>query len=146
MATNIDKALYQQPTGIEELAQDESPLEIEIVDPEEVNIGIDGMEIRIKTGQEDEEGFSDNLAEYMDDGALESLAGDWGPTPNGRPSAPKSCWRSCVIGSGAKPPTSRLLFRLPGCRSPSAAPAHVIQSIPQKMTRSRCARIPYPWG
>ena len=76
MATNIDKALYQQPTGIEELAQDESPLEIEIVDPEEVNIGIDGMEIQIKPGREDEEGFSDNLAEYMDDGALQSLAGD----------------------------------------------------------------------
>ncbi len=77
MATNIDKALYQQPTGIEELAQDESPLEIEIVDPEEVNIGIDGMEISIKPGQEDEEeGFGDNLAEYMDDGALQSLAGD----------------------------------------------------------------------
>ena len=34
MATNIDKALYQQPLGIEELAQGESPLEIEIVDPE----------------------------------------------------------------------------------------------------------------
>ena len=30
MATNIDKALFQQPLGIEELAQEESPLEIEI--------------------------------------------------------------------------------------------------------------------
>ena len=76
MATNIDKALYQQPTGIEELAQDESEIEIEIVDPEEVNIGIDGLEIQIKPGEEDEEGFSDNLAEYIDDGALQSLAGD----------------------------------------------------------------------
>ena len=77
MATNIDKALYQQPTGIEELAQQESPLEIEIVDPEEVTIGMDGLEITMKPGEGDaEEGFDDNLAEYIDDGALQSLAGD----------------------------------------------------------------------
>ena len=42
MATNIDKALYQQPMGIDEAAMGESPLEIEIVDPEEVTIGMDG--------------------------------------------------------------------------------------------------------
>jgi len=77
MATNIDKALYQQPTGIEELAQQESPLEIEIVDPEEVTIGMDGLEITMKPGEGDaEEGFDDNFAEYIDDGALQSLAGD----------------------------------------------------------------------
>jgi hypothetical protein len=34
MATNIDKALYQAPEGIESLAQDAEPIEIEIVDPE----------------------------------------------------------------------------------------------------------------
>jgi hypothetical protein len=76
MATNIDKALYQQPVGIEELAQEESPLEIEIVDPEEVTIGMDGLEIKIKPDADGEEDFSDNLAEYIDDGALQSLAGD----------------------------------------------------------------------
>ena len=39
MATNIDKALYTQPQGIEDLAQDQpDDFEIEIVDPEEVNI------------------------------------------------------------------------------------------------------------
>ena len=76
MATNIDKALFQQPVGIEELAQQESPLEIEIVDPEEVTIGMDGLEIKIKPDEDDEEDFSDNLAEYMDDGAMQSLAGD----------------------------------------------------------------------
>jgi len=76
MATNIDKALFQQPVGIEELAQDESPIEIEIVDPEEVTIGLDGMELQIGKEAPEEEGFSDNLAEYIDDGALQSLAGD----------------------------------------------------------------------
>jgi len=76
MATNIDKALYQQPVGIEELAQEESPIEIEIVDPEEVTIGIDGMEITMRPGDDTEEGFDDNLAEYVDEAALQSLAGD----------------------------------------------------------------------
>jgi hypothetical protein len=76
MATNIDKALFQQPVGIEELAQQESPLEIEIVDPEEVTIGMDGLEIKIKPDEDGEEAFGDNLAEYMDDGAMQSLAGD----------------------------------------------------------------------
>ena len=77
MATNIDKALYQQPMGIDALGEQESPLEIEIVDPEEVTIGMDGLEITLKPGEDDdEEGFSDNLAEYIKDGALQSLAGD----------------------------------------------------------------------
>ena len=76
MATNIDKALFQQPRGIEELAQEESPLEIEIVDPEEVTIGMDGLEITVGKEAPEEEGFGDNLAEYVDDGALQSLAGD----------------------------------------------------------------------
>ena len=78
MATNIDKALYQQPVGIDALAEQESPLEIEIVDPEEVNIGMDGLEIQIKPGKEgsEDETFGDNLAEYIADGALQSLAGD----------------------------------------------------------------------
>ena len=76
MATNIDKALYQQPLGLEELAQGEPELEIEIVDPEEVTIGMDGLEIQIGKESPEEEGFDDNLAEYIDDGALQSLAGD----------------------------------------------------------------------
>lgn len=76
MATNVDKALYQQPMGIEDLAQSESPIEIEIVDPEEVTIGIDGMEITIGKEDPEDEGFSDNLAEYVDDGALQSLASE----------------------------------------------------------------------
>ena len=38
MATNIDKALYQQPQGIDALAQEQpDEIEIEIVDPEEQN-------------------------------------------------------------------------------------------------------------
>lgn len=78
MATNVDKALYQQPMGIDALAQDEAPLEIEIVDPEEVNIGVDGMEISLKPEKKQPTGedFDANLAEYMDDGDIQTMAGD----------------------------------------------------------------------
>ena len=76
MATNIDKALYQQPMGIDDAAMGESPLEIEIVDPEEVTIGMGGMEITLKPEDPEEEGFSDNLAEYMDDSKISAMASD----------------------------------------------------------------------
>lgn len=75
MATNIDKGLYQAPKGIEELAQDETALEIEIVDPEAVNIHMDGLDISIEPG-EDTEDFGMNLAEEIEASALQSLAGD----------------------------------------------------------------------
>jgi hypothetical protein len=75
MATNIDKALYQQPQGMEELGQDEEPIEIEIIDPEAVNIHADGLDISIIPG-EDEDEFNENLAEDMDEGALSELAGE----------------------------------------------------------------------
>ncbi len=72
MATNIDKALYQQPQGMEELAQDEDAIEIEIVDPEAVNISIGDLEISMMPGEEDD--FGVNLAEDIDDGALSALS------------------------------------------------------------------------
>ncbi len=76
MATNIDKALYPAPTGIEELAQAEPEIEIEIVDPEEVNIGIDGMEISLTPEPKTADNFDANLAEYLDSGFIEGLGGD----------------------------------------------------------------------
>ena len=75
MATNIDKALFQQPKGMEELAQDEEPIEIEIVDPEAVHIGMGDMSIDIIPGDEEDE-FNMNLAEDMDADDLQSMAGD----------------------------------------------------------------------
>jgi hypothetical protein len=71
----IDKALYQAPEGIEALAQKETPLEIEIVDPEEVNISMGDLEISL-TPDEEEEGFGNNLAEYLDDSVLQEIASD----------------------------------------------------------------------
>jgi hypothetical protein len=76
MATNIDKALYQQPQGIDELGEQEEAVEIEIIDPEEVNIHAGDMELSIRPGDEDEDEFNVNLAEEMEQSALETLAGD----------------------------------------------------------------------
>jgi hypothetical protein len=76
MATNIDKALYQQPQGIDELGEQEEPLEIEIIDPEEVNIHAGDLELSIRPGDEEDDTFNDNLAEEMDQSAVDTLAGD----------------------------------------------------------------------
>lgn len=75
MATNIDKALYQNPVGIAQAAEAEDPIEIEIVDPEEVNIHAGDLSIHIEPG-EDEDTFGANLAEDMDEGELSTLAGE----------------------------------------------------------------------
>ena len=70
---SIHKSLYQAPQGLDSL-ESEPDIEIEIEDPESVTIGIDGMEIEI--GGEEEEGFDDNLAEYIDDKVMNQMVGD----------------------------------------------------------------------
>jgi len=74
MATNIDKALYQQPQGIESLAQDEEPIEIEIIDPEAVNIDMGDLELSIRPDGEDE--FNENLADTLPEDEIMSIASD----------------------------------------------------------------------
>jgi hypothetical protein len=71
---NIDKSLYQAPAGLDELAQAEDAIEIEIVDPEEVNIRMGELEISI--AEAEDEDFGMNLAEVMDEGDLSLIAGD----------------------------------------------------------------------
>jgi hypothetical protein len=73
---SIDKALYRAPMGIDESAEDEQAIEIEIEDPESVKIGIDGLEIEIEPNEDNDEDFGANLAEYIDDSELQNLAGD----------------------------------------------------------------------
>jgi hypothetical protein len=73
----IDKSLYGAPEGIEALAEEETPIEIEIVNPEGVSIGIDGVEIDLMPEDENaEEEFDSNLAEYMKESDLQKIAGD----------------------------------------------------------------------
>jgi hypothetical protein len=75
MATNIGKSLSQAPTGLEAMLG-EPDIEIEIEDPESVRLKLEGLEIEIEPDKESEDDFDANLAEYIDDGTLSSLASD----------------------------------------------------------------------
>ena len=76
MADNIDKSLSQAPQGIEELAQAQPDLSIEIENPESVTLDDGSMEITITPGKETDDEFNANLAEDMDEGQLTELSGD----------------------------------------------------------------------
>ena len=73
---NVDKGLYAAPQGMEELAEMEPDLEIEIEDPEEVTIRAGGMEIEIDPDRMADDEFNKNLAEDIDEADLENLASD----------------------------------------------------------------------
>ena len=72
----IDKALYQAPEGIDALAEKEQPLEIEVVNPDEITIGMNGLEITLTPESKKSEDFYDNLAEEIDDRELSSIASE----------------------------------------------------------------------
>jgi len=78
----IEKGLYAAPEGLEDSITDmeemEVPeMEIEIVDPESVTLSDGSMEITIIPGDEaDFSEFGANLAELMEDDALETLSSD----------------------------------------------------------------------
>jgi hypothetical protein len=73
MATNFDPALSPLDPM---LMSDEPAVEIEIEDPESVNIRAGGVEIELEPEDETAEDFDANLAEYMNEGALETLASE----------------------------------------------------------------------
>jgi hypothetical protein len=73
MATNFSPAL----TPLDPLMMgDEPAIEIEIEQPEGLKIGIDGVEIDLMPEPLMAEEFDANLAEYMDDGELQTLASE----------------------------------------------------------------------
>jgi hypothetical protein len=72
----IEKGLYAAPLGMEQLAMNEEPLEIAIEDPESVEINMGPLSIRMEREEESDEDFSANLAEYISEKELESLASD----------------------------------------------------------------------
>ena len=74
----MEKGLYAAPMGMDMASEEEEPLEITIEDPESVEIGIDGQPIlkMEKEEEDDEEDFSDNLAEYISGEVLETLASE----------------------------------------------------------------------
>ena len=81
----VDKALNQAPLGLDATlaagvvpgVNMEPDLEIEIEDPESVTIGMDGLEIELEPGDDDEDNeFNENLAEILDDSELTEMVGD----------------------------------------------------------------------
>jgi hypothetical protein len=72
----VDKSLMEAPQGIAAVAAEMEPIEIEIVDPEEVRIGIDGMMIEFGKAEPRAEDFDANLAEFIGEGELQSLASE----------------------------------------------------------------------
>jgi hypothetical protein len=70
----IDKSLYEAPQGLEALGQPD--LEIEIENPDAVNIGIGDMEISLRPEPKNSESFDENLADLIDERELDSLGGE----------------------------------------------------------------------
>lgn len=71
---SIEKGLYAAPMGLDQA--DQPDLQIEIEDPEAVHIKTDGLEVDLEPQDDTEEGFEDNLAEYISDRDLIMLAGE----------------------------------------------------------------------
>ena len=81
----VDKSVNQAPLGLDAspnfgvqpgVNMPEPDIEIEIEDPEEVSIRAGGMEIELEPGEGEEDEFSSNLAEELDEGLLDQLVGD----------------------------------------------------------------------
>jgi len=73
---SIEKSLNPAPLGLDALEVEDAPvMEIEIVNPEGLTIGVDGVEVDLMPETEDED-FSDNLAEYIDESELQKIASD----------------------------------------------------------------------
>lgn len=73
MATNFAPAL----TPLDPLMMgDEPAIEIEIENPDSVSVGIDGVEIDLMPETPTAEDFDANLAEFIDDGELQTLASE----------------------------------------------------------------------
>jgi hypothetical protein len=71
----IDKTLLPQAAdGVQ--GMDAPDIEIEIEDPEALRISADGLEIELTPEAPTADDFDANLAEFMDEGALQTLASD----------------------------------------------------------------------
>jgi hypothetical protein len=74
MATSsMDKSLYAAPLGID---SEEGGVEIDILNPDDVEISFDGMTIDLMPEDAAEVDFDANLAEHMDEGELQKIASD----------------------------------------------------------------------
>ena len=82
MATNMDKALYQAPEGLDVMIEGEGEVEVEMPGVE-IEVNDDGS-VEISLGEKpekekkelDEDSFDENLAESIDDNVLADLAAE----------------------------------------------------------------------
>ncbi len=74
----MEKSIYAAPVGLDALAAEDmdAPLEIEIVDPEEVTIRADGMEIVIGADDAENIPFDANLVDYLDPGYIQTMVSE----------------------------------------------------------------------
>ena len=73
--SGIVKGLYAAPQGLE--ADDEQGIEIDIVNPDIVTLDDGSVEITLMPEDETSEGeFDENLAESLDEGAVQEIAND----------------------------------------------------------------------
>ena len=70
----VDKSLYEAPVGLGALP--EPDLVIEVEDPESMTIGVDGAIIELMKEEPRAEQFDANLAEFMSENDLQSLASE----------------------------------------------------------------------
>lgn len=73
MAANMDKGLYEAPQGLGALVDTEEPDITVDVEPETVE---DGVIVDLHKSKPRADDFNANIAEFMDDGELSSLAGE----------------------------------------------------------------------
>ncbi len=70
----IEKGLYAAPQGLSDL--DTTGIEIEIDNPDRVEVDLGDIEIELTPGKPTKEDFDANLAEFMDEGDLEGLGSE----------------------------------------------------------------------
>jgi len=72
----MEPALYPAPLGLDAAMESPAEIEIEIEDPESVAISADGVEIVFEAERDQPEDHDANLAEYIDDRELMTIASD----------------------------------------------------------------------
>jgi hypothetical protein len=72
----MEPALYPAPLGLDAAMEEPMEVEIEIENPDAMAISADGVEIIFEAERESPEDFDANLADYMDDRDLASIASD----------------------------------------------------------------------
>ena len=98
----IEKGLYNMPEGIEDMGEGEAIVVIDGMSDEGVEVVLEDGSVEITFGEEDEDinsaPFDANLAEYLEDGQLQELAGDLEAAIDGDTSARRDWADSYVAG------------------------------------------------